>query len=111
MKKWLYDLGTVGQSLREVINTDIDSVFSCQITLDMMLKCFDWIKEHCPSNVSDYFESYREGVQESLDEIIEMHQYDDCDEEGIHEYAESIVNEWLETFYDSCDIHRIWIGL
>ena len=32
-------------------------------------------------------------------------------EEDDYPYAEDVVNEWLDTFYDSCDIFRIWVGL
>lgn len=104
MSKWNYDLGHVGKDLREAIHTEIESIASCACTLENLLKCFDYIRETCPAAISDTFESYREGVQESLEEMHEL-------EEDDYPYAEDVVNEWLDTFYDSCDIFRIWVGL
>ena len=104
MNKWNYDLGTVGKNLREAIHTEIESIASCAWTLENLLKCLDYIREICPVAINDIFETRREGIQESFEEMSAL------DEEE-YPYAEDVVNEWLDTFYDLCDFYRIWIGV
>ena len=111
MAKWNYDMSTAGKSLRDAIAADSQSIESCQLVLDRLLNCFDWIKEHCISKIVASFESYRPYVFETIDELKEMQDPHYVLETDDYEFAEEAVNQHLKDFYDLCDMYKIWVGI
>lgn len=107
MAEWKYNLGITGKLLREAIKTDVESIEACTETLNRLIRCLDWIDKHCPEDVKDYFYILRMDVEETLVGFDSLDEDDDED----YEIAEDDVNELLATFYDCCDVCRIWIDL
>ena len=107
MAEWKYDLGITGKLLREAINTDVESIEACTETLNCLIRCLDWIDKHCTEDVKDYFYILRMDVEETIDNFKFLDEDDDED----YEIAEDDVNDLLDTFYNGCDVGRIWIGL
>lgn len=107
MAEWKYDLGITGKLLREAIQTDVESIEACTETLNRLIRCLDWIDQHCTEDVKDYFYILRMDVEETIDNFKFLDEGDDED----YEIAEDDVNDLLDTFYNCCDVCRIWIGL
>lgn len=103
MRKWKYQLGTIGIRLREAINNGGDDIVSCIDTLKVLIKCWNTISGFKLSREdAEIAKQWPDTIQFNIQNI-------ENETTGIPPVE--IVNYCLREFYQFCDDSRIWIAL
>ena len=105
MALWKYDISTVGGPLRRAIHESEEDTDSCINILEKLLECLNHLKVILPeSTYTVFFEDIESDLSEDLVDLKE-------DFDVLYAYAQDVVNEHLEDFYDACDAAKIWVGV